>query len=204
MRPHVAINPAPHAVPTASMTIPGTSPIMVIPIRAKREGDDRQVNPWPVLSQGDVSVGIGVLQVVSVDPAACVLPAHIAPLVVANTSVDTDLAVVRNDFHDGKSCRRTGAHIQIDCCDCISGQCRTGESDCCGQRGGQSNSILSHSTVSVVRTGGEAARTRLQVLARAEAYVLITAVRRAGSTTLSRWCCGSACTRWRRSGCAAI
>lgn len=103
----------PVGVPIGAAVVPGSLPVVAVPVGVEREGDDRDVYSRPVRDQRHVAFPIVGAEIVGRDPASCATPGYIAPRIGAYTAVHRQPGAVRNDFDDWKVRGRSGAHVEI-------------------------------------------------------------------------------------------
>jgi hypothetical protein len=103
----------PEMPPMGPAVIPRAMAIVIVPVRIERERDDGYIDHVDIVRQIDVAVIVEVVQIVGTDPAAVARPCHVAPRVVAETSVNVDTCAVRDRVHDGIFGTRPGAHVDV-------------------------------------------------------------------------------------------
>ena len=79
-----------YVTPAVAIVIPGTVAIMVVPIRAERECDDRNADLYSVAGHQDALALIFLLKEISGDPPAIVPRCDIAPRPAVDAAFDGD------------------------------------------------------------------------------------------------------------------
>lgn len=101
------------AVPARALTIERTLPIMVVPVGADYEADDRNADLRTVLWQQHAPVAILVAHVIASDPTALATGDHVAPLPTRGAPLHDDPASRGNDVDQWIADIRSGAQAEI-------------------------------------------------------------------------------------------
>jgi hypothetical protein len=110
MIPATAMTP-PIILPMGPVTVPRASAVVLVPISAKNEADDGNIDRVPILGQVDVVASIEVVQVACRNPSAIAVPRHIAPIAIFKAAVDVDATTCGDRRCDRVSDARSGAHV---------------------------------------------------------------------------------------------
>lgn len=103
----------PESLPVRAPVVPGPADVIVVPVRAERECDDRDVDDVFVIRQVDVSAIVEVIERIGRDPAAIALPTHVAPTVIAQAAMDIDVSACGDMVDDGIIPAGSGIHIGL-------------------------------------------------------------------------------------------
>lgn len=124
LMPQMAISAvrAPDVLPMTEPPIPGAPLVVAVPVGSQREGYDRHVNLFDVARQMHVAPTIEVIEVICADPATIIAPCHVAPIMVAQASMDIETRIVG----DGRDDRiiRTGPGPHVHACRGVSSSCQ--------------------------------------------------------------------------------
>lgn len=89
--------------------------IIIVPVRAEREGHDRHVDPIEIIRQINVPVVVEVIEIGRAYPAAVAAEGHVTPISGIQASVDVNACIVRNCIDYRILCARTGVHMNRTC-----------------------------------------------------------------------------------------
>lgn len=97
--------------PARLLAVPWPAAIIVAPVSADRERDDRQADHRAVVHQGHVAALVGIVEPRGIDPAAQIRRCDIAPLIVAETAHHGERHAAGNLDDDGIIGGRPRPHI---------------------------------------------------------------------------------------------
>lgn len=100
-------------VPLILVAIPRAIPVVIVPVAAYDEANDRQSERRSVAINGHRSTLIDVLQVLRVHPAAITARRDVTPAVIALATIDINGRTARHPDNQRVAAIRTGAHVDI-------------------------------------------------------------------------------------------